>query len=95
MCHAVVFLQMPRYAGAKAKLPPGVMARRQWYVVKPATIVNSALNFTTSKTVKRIWIASPDLNYGASADVPFTQRAGQVTFSVPSLQYWDMVVVEY
>jgi dextranase len=57
--------------------------------------VGAVLNFTTSKTVKRIWMASPDLNYGASADVPFTQRAGQVTFSVPSLQYWDMVVVEY
>jgi dextranase len=63
--------------------------------VKPATIVNPSLNFTASKTVKRIWMASPDLNYGASTDVPFTQSGAAVTFTLPSLQYWDMVVVEY
>jgi len=63
--------------------------------VKPVTITNPGFTFTAAKTVKRIWMASPDINNGASADVTFTQSGGQVTFNVPSLQYWDMIVVEY
>jgi len=63
--------------------------------VKPVTITNPGFTFTAAKTVKRIWMASPDINNGASADVTFTQSGGQVTFNVPSLQYWYMIVVEY
>jgi dextranase len=63
--------------------------------VKPATVTNPAFIFTAAKTVKRIWVASPDINNGASANVTFTQSGNQVSFNLPSLQYWDMVVVEY
>lgn len=63
--------------------------------VKPVTVNNPSFTLTTAKTVKRVWIASPDLNNGASQNVPFTQSGGQITFTVPALQYWDMIVVEY
>jgi dextranase len=63
--------------------------------IKPSTVTNAGFTFTTAKTVKRIWVASPDINNGASAEVTYTQSGNQVTFTVSSLQYWDMVVVEY
>lgn len=63
--------------------------------VKPVTVTNPQFTFSTSKTVAKVWVASPDFNNGASQTLSFTQSGGQVTFTVPSLQYWDMVVVEY
>lgn len=63
--------------------------------VKPVTIASPQFTFATSKTVAKIWVASPDFNHGASQILSFTQAGGQVTFTLPSLQYWDMIVVEY
>lgn len=62
---------------------------------RPETIANPKINFQSTKTVKRIWFASPDINFGAGQDIEFNQSGNTVTFSLPSLQYWDMVVVEY
>ncbi|HET7118822.1 MAG TPA: glycoside hydrolase family 66 protein [Hanamia sp.] len=61
----------------------------------PESIQNVALNFQTDKTVKKIWFASPDLNFGSSQNIEFTQSGDSVNFTLPSLQYWDMVVIEY
>ncbi|GAC1313722.1 MAG: glycoside hydrolase family 66 protein [Mucilaginibacter sp.] len=63
--------------------------------VQPVTVASPGFIFTTPKIVKRIWTASPDSNGGASADVTYTQTGDQVSFRLPSLQYWDMIVVEY
>lgn len=63
--------------------------------VKPVTITNPGFTFAATKIVKRVWVASPDINGGASTDIIYTQTGNQVSFNVPSLHYWDMVVVEY
>jgi dextranase len=62
---------------------------------KPETFTNAAINFQSDKTVKKIWFASPDVNSGASQNIEFNQSGNSVTFSLPSLQYWDMIVIEY
>jgi dextranase len=61
----------------------------------PNTIVNTKISFSTTKTVKNVWMASPDYNDGTPQIVSFTQTTNNVSFTLPSLQYWDMVVVEY
>jgi dextranase len=61
----------------------------------PNTIVNTKISFSTTKTVKNVWMASPDYNDGTPQTVSFSQTTGNVSFTLPSLQYWDMVVVEY
>lgn len=61
----------------------------------PNTIVNTKVSFSTTKTVKNVWMASPDYNDGTPQVLSFTQTGGNVVFTLPSLQYWDMVVVEY
>lgn len=62
---------------------------------KPVTVNNPGFTFNTTKTVKNVWVASPDVNDGASQKLSFKQSSNGVTFTLPSLQYWDMVVVEY
>jgi len=61
----------------------------------PQRVGELTLSYATTRQVKRVWFASPDVDAGASKDIAFTQTASEVTFTVPSLAYWDMVVVEY
>ncbi len=61
----------------------------------PSDIKNATLAFSAEKTVKSIWIASPDLAGGSSVSLSFTQTDDKVRFIVPYLKYWDMIVVEY
>lgn len=44
--------------------------------------------------VNRIWTASPDYHGGAVVELSFTQTDGKVTFTLPSLKYWAMIVIE-
>ena len=62
---------------------------------KPAVIDNMELTVSAAKTVKKVWIASPDSNNGVAAALNFTQAGNTITLTVPSLQYWDMIVLEY
>lgn len=61
----------------------------------PVAISNPRFNFSSVKNIKRIWTASPDIDGGASKDIAFTQAGGNVTFTLPLLKYWDMIVIEY
>ena len=60
----------------------------------PATVLNANLQLTTDKTVTKVWVASPDKNMGVRQSIPFKQNGNTISFTLPSLQYWDMVVVE-
>lgn len=53
------------------------------------------LQLRTDRTVARVWYATPDQNLGASQSLAFTQTGTQVSFTLPYLEYWSMVVVEY
>ncbi len=61
----------------------------------PLQMQNAALQLTSTKTVSKIWLASPDNNYGVASDLTFTQSGNTVSFNLPLLNYWDMIVVEY
>jgi len=62
---------------------------------KPVVISQPSFAFTSAKAIKKIWFASPDVNGGASSTLNYKQSGNTVTFTLPSLQYWDMVVIEY
>lgn len=61
----------------------------------PNTLQNISYVLTTSKTVKKLWMASPDINGGALQQLKFTTSGSAIAFTLPSLQYWDMIVAEY
>ena len=63
--------------------------------VMPALIKEAKLVFTSDATVKKMWIATPDFVGGASRSLNFAQIGNKVSFILPELRYWDMVVVEY
>lgn len=63
--------------------------------VIPALIKNATLALTTNKTVKNIWTASPDIIGSASRSLNFIQSGDQVSFTLPELKYWSMIVIEY
>ena len=53
------------------------------------------LQLATDRQVTRVWYATPDLHQGAPETLAFTQTGNAVSFTVPYLKYWSMVVVEY
>lgn len=60
----------------------------------PRLTLDLPLTINYSKKVSRIWTASPDYHGGAVVELPFTQTDGKVTFTLPSLKYWSMIVIE-
>ncbi len=62
---------------------------------EPQVLRNVPVSFQTERTVKSLWMASPDRNGGAPMFLEFEQQANQVRFTIPSLRYWDMVVADY
>ncbi len=62
---------------------------------EPNVLLNKKIVLDDAAPVARIWVASPDCFGGAPQEVVFTQNNGKVTFTLPSLEYWTMVVVEH
>ncbi|HAQ18676.1 MAG TPA: cycloisomaltooligosaccharide glucanotransferase [Prolixibacteraceae bacterium] len=61
----------------------------------PVLIKDARLMLTSNAAVKKMWMASPDIIGGASRSLNFVQTGNKVSFTLPELQYWVMIVVEY
>ncbi len=61
----------------------------------PAMIQDAELTIETDQQVKTVWVASPDVIGGASRSLEFVQKDGGVSFTVPELKYWTMIVLEH
>jgi dextranase len=61
----------------------------------PKTYQNISYILTLTRPVSKLWMASPDISGGAMQQIPFTQSGNSIAFTLPSLQYWDMVVADY
>ncbi|MGM0874688.1 MAG: glycoside hydrolase family 66 protein [Bacillota bacterium] len=48
-----------------------------------------------TRSIEKVWMASPDKRSGVPISLNFKQENNKVTFTLPSLKYWDMVVIEY
>jgi dextranase len=62
--------------------------------VLPQIITSATLEVTVPKTITKVWIASPDKNFGIPQSIAFTQAGSVVKFIVPELKYWNMIVLE-
>lgn len=62
---------------------------------EPESIHDVPITIHSEQEVGRMWMASPDINHGSAIELKFDQKGDQVTFTLPSLKYWDMVVIEY
>lgn len=60
----------------------------------PSSIGDANIEVNYSGTATKVWVASPDINFGIPQQLSFTQNGNVVKFTLPSLQYWDMIVIE-
>lgn len=60
----------------------------------PVTQENVQITYTTSRHITNVWTATPDKNGGVPMKLPFTQDGNNVSVTVPSLEYWTMLVFE-
>ncbi|MDR1718469.1 MAG: glycoside hydrolase family 66 protein [Prevotella sp.] len=62
---------------------------------EPSLVAGIQVKVTASKAVSKVWIASPDINGGVAINTEFSQSGNEVLLTLPSLKYWDMLVLEY
>lgn len=61
---------------------------------EPRVVAEAPLRMNIAQKVNRIWAASPDFHGGAMQELAFEQKDGIVTFTLPRLKYWTVLVVE-
>ncbi|MBN1563892.1 MAG: hypothetical protein JXA10_08635 [Anaerolineae bacterium] len=61
----------------------------------PEALTDLPVTLATDRSVVRVWIASPDGADIAPQMVDFVQTNGAISFTVPSLDYWTLITVEY
>lgn len=61
---------------------------------EPQELKDVAVSFHTDQKVNGIQFASPDYYNGSMVSVPLEQKDGKVTFKLPKLKYWDMVMID-
>ncbi len=62
--------------------------------VEPLLKTDFPVSMKVEGNVSNVWIASPDIHGGAGVELPFSLKDGVLIFTVPSLKYWDMIVIE-
>ena len=60
----------------------------------PQEITDLPLSVKTTSPVRRVWVATPDMLAGAPVELSFSQKDGVLSFTLPSLKYWTMIVFE-
>ena len=61
---------------------------------EPRLVNSIPVKVKIDKTVKKVWVASPDKHAGAPVELAFKQTKEALSFTVPSLKYWTMIVIE-
>ena len=61
---------------------------------EPNEIKDVTISMRSAANVKKVWVASPDVNGGVPTEVAHKKGALSITIPVPYLKYWTMVVVE-
>mgnify|MGYP002553346979 CR=1 FL=1 len=61
---------------------------------EPRLVTKMPLKLNVAGKVSKVWVATPDAHAGASQELAFEQKDGAITFTLPSLKYWSMIVME-
>ena len=64
-------------------------------VQAPEEMTDLTAQLTVDRPVARLWWASPDGDDPALHALSFTVEGDSITFALPSLAYWDLLLVEY
>ncbi|NUQ81411.1 MAG: cycloisomaltooligosaccharide glucanotransferase [Bacteroidetes bacterium] len=61
----------------------------------PMKLVNLKVVIQTGDPVKKVWAASPDHRFGDPFLLDAQMESGRVTVTLPTLDYWTMLVLEW
>lgn len=61
----------------------------------PTLKTNIPVTVKVARPVGKLWVASPDIDGGAVKELSFSQNGSDLSFVLPSVEYWTMAVVEY
>ncbi|HNX65477.1 MAG TPA: glycoside hydrolase family 66 protein [Bacteroidales bacterium] len=61
----------------------------------PVKYSNSRFDINVNSTVGKVWYASPDYIHGSSTELEFVRNGNTISLSIPYMQYWGMIVIEY
>lgn len=62
---------------------------------EPRLIRSLPVRLATSQVVRKIWVGTPDREGKMYEELNFSTGAGYVSFTLPALKYWSMIVLEY
>ena len=62
---------------------------------KPSYVASPKCSIAVDREVESVWMASPDIAGGVKHPLAYSVKNGVVEVTLPSLLYWDMIVVEY
>ena len=48
-----------------------------------------------TRPVAHVWMASPDGEDASLHELPFKLEGGRLSFQIPSLQYWDLILIQW
>lgn len=67
---------------------------REGKQTEPKSIESAIIEVSYPARVTKVWVASPDINFGIPQNLEYTQAGDQISFTLPLLKYWSMVVIE-
>ena len=69
---------------------------KDWDLARRSGGIKILPPFITAYDAKatKVWVASPDQHAGAAQELAFTQENGYISLTLPSLEYWTMLVIE-
>lgn len=62
---------------------------------EPRLIKSMSVRLVTSQAVRKVWAATPDSEGSMYQELDFTTGTGFISFQLPALKYWTMIVLEY
>ncbi|MBI2846016.1 MAG: hypothetical protein HYX86_05665 [Chloroflexi bacterium] len=67
--------------------------------VDPTSLENFIVRYRPPQGVRQVWVASPDFPSPRASLLPLSWgsdlQGSQIEFTIPRLEYWDLVVVEF
>ncbi|MBU2597988.1 MAG: glycoside hydrolase family 66 protein [Actinobacteria bacterium] len=60
----------------------------------PRILENVEVTIPSPNRPLRIYFLSPDLNDGWPEELRFSYQNGIISFNLPRLEYWDMIILE-
>lgn len=61
---------------------------------EPIKVMKSDVKIKVDGKVNKVWAASPDQHAGAHQELAFTQEGEYIKLTIPSIEYWTMIVIE-